>query len=212
MLNMMGEITSRFGEMTNIVGDLTQTINSQSQFIAKLEAQVKLIADIINREEEELQSQPVANPDEDYMVDDSTSCHTQAITTLRSGEVVENHVGERTKEQFEAPLDLHREKGKEVRTEASSPSPPIPEVPYEPRAPVIVHDFLPDEKLFENTQRNLPRYAEIQNYLSIGKIHSLWSKRRKDWHFKFKLKGQRKLSASRMWISLIWRIPYILTR
>jgi hypothetical protein len=75
-----------------------------------------------------------------------------------------------------------------------------------------VHDSLLDEKLFENTQRDLPQYAKIQNYLSIGKIHSLWSKRRKDWCFKFKLKGQRTLSASRMWIPLNWRIPYILTR
>jgi hypothetical protein len=76
----------------------------------------------------------------------------------------------------------------------------------------LVHDSLPDEKLFENTQRDLPQYVKIRNYLSIGKIHSLWSKRKKDWCFKFKLKGQRTLSASRMWISLIWRIPYILTR
>jgi hypothetical protein len=36
----------------------------------------------------------------------------------------------------------------------------------------LVHDSLPDEKLFENTQRDLPQYAKIQNYLSIGKIHS----------------------------------------
>jgi hypothetical protein len=75
-----------------------------------------------------------------------------------------------------------------------------------------VHDSLPNEKLFENTQRNLPQYAKIQNYLSIDKIHSLWSKRRKDWCFKFKLKGQRTLSASSMGIPLNWRIPYILTR
>ena len=75
-----------------------------------------------------------------------------------------------------------------------------------------VHDSLPDEKLFENTQRDLPRYAKIRNYLSIGKIHSLWSKRRKDWCFKFKLKGQKTLKASKIWILLIRRIPYILTR
>jgi hypothetical protein len=43
-----------------------------------------------------------------------------------------------------------------------------------------VHDSLPDEKLFESTQKNLPRYADIWNYLSVGKIYSLWSKRRKD--------------------------------
>jgi len=72
-----------------------------------------------------------------------------------------------------------------------------------------VHDSLPDEKLFENTQRDLPRYVDIRNYLSVGKF---WSKRRKDWCFKFKLKGQRALSASRMWIPLAWQIPHILTK
>jgi hypothetical protein len=50
---------------------------------------------------------------------------------------------------------------------------------YSPH-PIPVHDSLPDEKLFENTQRDLPRYAGIRNYLSVGKIYSLWSKRRKD--------------------------------
>jgi hypothetical protein len=212
----------------------------------------------------------VANPDEHYMVNESTYPE-QVITTLRSEEVVENHVEERKEEQkeeqIEAPLDLYWEKGKEVSTAISSPSSLILETPYEPRAPIPgnlkisfldvddilpvissydlprgqenrllglleehketievekfpeyspyftpVHDSLPDEKLFENTQRDLPQYAKIQNYLSIGKIHSLWSKRRKDWCFKFKLKGQRTLSASRIWILLIWRIPYILTR
>jgi hypothetical protein len=74
-----------------------------------------------------------------------------------------------------------------------------------------VHNSLPDEKLFENTQRDLPRYADIRNYLPLDKIYPLWSKRRKDWCFKFKFKGQRTLSASRMWISLAWRIPHILT-
>jgi len=73
-----------------------------------------------------------------------------------------------------------------------------------------VHDSLPDEKLFENTQRDLPQYAGIRNYLSVGKLYSLWSKRRKDWCFKFK--GQEALSASRMWILLAWRIPHILTK
>jgi hypothetical protein len=68
----------------------------------------------------------------------------------------------------------------EVSTEASSSSPAIPEMPYKPRAPILVHDSLLNEKLSENTQRDLPRYVEIQNYLSIGRVHSLWSKRRKD--------------------------------
>ena len=77
---------------------------------------------------------------------------------------------------------------------------------------IIVHDSLPNEKLFENTQSDLLRSADIMNYLSKGKNHSFWSKRRKDWCFKFKLKGQRALGASRMWIPLIWRTPYILSR
>jgi len=72
---------------------------------------------------------------------------------------------------------------------------------YSPHS-IPVHDSLPDEKLLKNTQKDLPRYAGIRNYLYVGKIYSLWSKRRKDWCFKFKLKGQRALSASRMWILL----------
>jgi hypothetical protein len=75
-----------------------------------------------------------------------------------------------------------------------------------------VYDSHPDDKLLENIQRDLPRYANIQNYLFVGKIYSLWSKKRKDWCFKFKLKGQRELSASRMWIPLAWWIPHILTK
>jgi hypothetical protein len=75
-----------------------------------------------------------------------------------------------------------------------------------------VHYSLPNEKLFENTQKNLPQYADIWNYFFVGKIYSLWSKRRKDWCFKFKFKGQRALSTSRMWIPLAWQIPHILTK
>jgi len=100
-----------------------------------------------------------------------------------------------------------------VSTEASSASTPIPELPrghencllllldeqtmvikakkrskYSPHS-ILVHDSLPDEKLFENSQIDLPRSVKIRNYLSVGRIHSLWSKRRKDWCFKFKLKS-----------------------
>jgi hypothetical protein len=227
-----------------------------AESIAKIEAHLEKSINHPNREEEELQSQPMANSNEHYMVDASTY-PKQAITTLRSEEVVENHVEERKEEQREekigTPQNLHQEKGKEVSTATSSPSSLIFETPCEPRAPIPrnlkisfldiddillvissydlpkdqenrllglleehkettevekfpeysphftpVHDSLPDEKLFENTQRDLPQYTKIQNYLFIGKIHSLWSKRRKDWCFKFKLKGQRTLSTSRM--------------
>jgi hypothetical protein len=166
----------------------------------------------MEEEEEELQRQSVANPDGHYMVDESTSYHEQTITTMKNGEVIKNHVENRKEEQIEAPKALHRAKGEEVGTEAPSSSTLILETPYEPRAPIPVHNSLMDKKLFENTQRDLPRYANIQNYPSVGKIYYLWSKRRKDWCFKFKLKGQRALSASRIWIPLAWRIPHILTK
>jgi hypothetical protein len=65
-------------------------------------------------------------------VDESTSCHEQAINTLWSEEVVENHVKERKEEQIEAPQNLYLEKGKEVSTKASLPLTHIPETPYEP--------------------------------------------------------------------------------
>jgi len=126
--------------------------------------------------------------------------------------MVVTHVENRKEEQVEGPKALHRAKGDEVNTKAPSSSTLILETPYEPWDPIPIHNSLPDEKLFENTQRDLPRYANIRNYLYVGKIYSLWSKRRKDWCFKFKLKGQRALSPSRIWIPLAWRIAHILTK
>jgi hypothetical protein len=70
------------------------------------------------------------------MEDESTSYHEQAITTLKSENVVKNHVGERKWEQIEATQDLHQEKSKEVSTKTSSTSTSIPKIPYEPRAPI----------------------------------------------------------------------------
>jgi hypothetical protein len=176
---------------------------------ARMNAHFEQIMNHLNREEEELQRQSVANLDGHFMVDESTSYHEQAITTMKNGEVVETHVEERKEEQIEAPQALHQVKGKEVSTEAPSLSTLILKTPYEPRASIAydlprgqessllglleeqketikvenfivhsphfipIHDSLPDEKLFENTQKNLPRYADIRNYLSIGKIYSL---------------------------------------
>jgi len=78
----------------------------------------------------------VANLDEHYMVDESTSYHEQAIATLKNGEVVETHVENRNEEKIDAPKALHWEKGEEVSTEAPSSSTIILEMPYEPRAPI----------------------------------------------------------------------------
>jgi hypothetical protein len=78
----------------------------------------------------------MANLDGHYMVDESTSYHEQAITTMKNGEVVKTHVEEMKDEQIEAPHALHRAKGKEWSTEAPSSSTLILETPYEPRASI----------------------------------------------------------------------------
>ena len=105
MLNMMGEITGRFGEMANKIGDMAQTVNLHSQSIAKLEAHVGQIANSFNRREEgKLPSQPVVNPKRHYKVNEDASHHqqVQAITTLRSGRPVDNHVEKKKNEHTEA--------------------------------------------------------------------------------------------------------------
>jgi hypothetical protein len=194
------------------VGQLAKELSERKSGKFPVEAHCEQIISHIKRERK-LQSQLVANPSGYYVEDWSSSYHEQAITTLRSEEVVENHKEEGKEEQIVVTHDLHRGKGKEVSTEASLASTPIPELPrghenslllllnkqtvvikaeklskYSPHS-ILVHDSLPDEKLFENSQSDLPRSVKIRNYLSVGRIHSLWSKRRKDWCFKFKLKS-----------------------
>jgi hypothetical protein len=136
---------------------------------------------------------------------------TEATTSKDYEKVVLTEEG--TGEQIEVTQDPHWEKSKEVSTEASSASTIIPELPrghensllvlLDEQTEVIkveklskysshsipVHDSLPYAKLFENSQSDLPQSMNIRNYLSVGRIHSLWSKRRKDWCFKFKLKS-----------------------
>jgi hypothetical protein len=134
MLNLMREI-----EKTNQImksGQEQYTPQFFAEIDAKIEAHVEQIINYLNREEEELQSKPVANLDRHYMVDESTSYHEQVITTLKNEEVVETHVKNRKEEQIEAPKALHRAKGEEMSTEAPSSSILILKMPYEPRAPI----------------------------------------------------------------------------
>ena len=76
---------------------------SHSQSLAKIDAQLEQIADILKRGEEELPSRPMVDPKGHYMVDENTSYHEQAITTLKSEEVVKNHLEEMKEEKIEAP-------------------------------------------------------------------------------------------------------------
>jgi hypothetical protein len=156
------------------VGQLAKELSERKRGEFPMEAHCEQIINHIKRERE-LQSQLVANPSGYYVEDWSSSYLEQAITTLRSEEVVENHKKEGKEEQIEVTHDLHQEKGKEVSTEAYSASTPIPELPrghessllglldkqievikveklfmYSPHS-IPVHDSLPDEKLFENS-------------------------------------------------------------
>jgi uncharacterized membrane protein YheB (UPF0754 family) len=96
MLNLMSE-------NNHMVNSQQERVNSHLQSFGKIEAHLKQIADILNREEEQLKIQSVANHNEHYMEDESISYHEKAIPTLRSEEVVENHMEERNEEQIEAP-------------------------------------------------------------------------------------------------------------
>jgi flagellar motor component MotA len=96
--------------MLKFMSKIDQTLNSHSQAIAKMDAHFEQIMNHLNREEEELQRQSMANLDGHYMVDESTSYHEQAITTMKNGEVVETNVEERKEEQIEAPQTLQQRK------------------------------------------------------------------------------------------------------
>jgi uncharacterized coiled-coil protein SlyX len=80
MLKLLSKMDQTMTSLAQTVTSLSQTLNSHSQSIARIEVQLEQIANQI--EEEELQSQPVANLDGHYMVDESTY-HEQAITTLK---------------------------------------------------------------------------------------------------------------------------------
>jgi hypothetical protein len=123
--------------------------------------------------------------------------------------VVENQVDERKEEKFEVPQEPHWEK--EENIENFSTSALIPEVPIVDERSLLellneqiedikieklhefssyfipVHESSLDENLFEKTQSGPPRYIDNWNPPAIGRIHSLWCKRRKDWCFKFKV-------------------------
>jgi hypothetical protein len=102
---------------------MAQIGNLYSQSIVKLEAQVGQIANSLNRREEgKLPSQLVVNPKGHYMVNEDASHHqqVQAITTLRSGRLVDNQVQEKKDEYTEASHTLQRENGKQVINDTSA--------------------------------------------------------------------------------------------
>jgi hypothetical protein len=172
-------------------------VNSHSQSIPKLKAQVGQIANTLNRREEgKLPSQPVINPKGLYMVEGSTSHleQVQAVTTLRSGRVVDNLVEEKKKEQLEAPQTMHQDKGKQVSIEAFTPSTPTLEIPYKPKAPFPERLKAPShfgkqgEKIqdmmetFKQVKVNIPLLDAIKQVSAYAKfLKDLCTQKRKNW-------------------------------
>ena len=77
---------------------------------------------------------PMVNPKGHYMVNEDASHRqqVQAITTLRSERLVDNHVDEKKDEYTKASQTLQREKGKQVIHDTSTSATPNLETPYEP--------------------------------------------------------------------------------
>jgi hypothetical protein len=182
-------------------------------------------------QEEECQSQFVANYNGQYMEDEYTYYLEQTTTTPRNEEtveenfcepslddplgeyfdqfceqaVVENQVNERKEEQIEdleEPPQEKEESTKTFSTLALIPETPrgqeksLLELPNEQIEDIKIEKllesssyFIPvhDEKLFEKTQSGPPLYTDNWNPPAMGRHHSLWCKRRKDWCFKFKV-------------------------
>ena len=182
-------------------------------------------------QEEECQSQFVANYNEYYMEEECTYYREQTSTTPKNEKtvremfsepsledpleesfdqfheqvVVENQVDEKKEEQIEDLEEPHQEK--EVSTKTFSTLALIPETPRGQERSLLelpieqIEDikieklpesssyFIPvhDEKLFEKTQSGPPIYTDNWNPPAMGRHHSLWCKRRKDWCFKFKV-------------------------
>jgi hypothetical protein len=126
--------------------------------------------------------------------------------------VVENQVDERKEEQTEDLEEPHLEK--EESTNTFSTLALIPETPKGQERSLLelpneqIEDikieklpessyFIPvhDKKLFEKTPSGPPFYTGNWNPPAMGRHHSLWCKRRKDWCFKFKVRTKATVEA-----------------
>jgi hypothetical protein len=110
----------------------------------------------------------MANLDGHYMVNESTSYHEQAITTMKNGEVVETHMEEMKDEQINAPQALHGAKGEEVSTEAPSSSTLILETPYEPQAPIAYDLPRGQESSLLGLLEEKKETIEVENFLEYS--------------------------------------------
>ncbi|XP_059431468.1 uncharacterized protein LOC132164971 [Corylus avellana] len=111
--------------MNQAVKSQKEAVNSPSQAITKIKTQPGQMTKTLNR----LEEGKIPSP--------SNLKQVQAITTLRSGKMFDNHVEDTKDEQTEAPQNLYQDKGKQVSIVASSSSALTPELSCEPWVPFL---------------------------------------------------------------------------
>jgi hypothetical protein len=117
-----------FRELTGqAISDVKNATMENTQAIARIEGKLEyLVAEVTRIEEEELQSQLMAQGH--YMIDEDDASHSDhehvpAITIVESEETVDSIRGEGREEHFEhtaPPLNPNSSKDKEMSTEAHS--------------------------------------------------------------------------------------------
>jgi hypothetical protein len=186
MLKFMSNMDQTVTPLNLKADSQNQIMNSHSQSIAKLEVQMRQMANTLNHMEAgELPSQLVASLKGNYMVEASTSNHQQmlAINTLGGGRMVDNHVQEKVNEQTEIPQNLQKDTGKQVNTKASSPSAPTPEILNEPWVPFPKRLKEPSHfgkqgkkiqdmvEVFKQVKVNIPLLDAIKQVPAYAKFH-----------------------------------------
>jgi hypothetical protein len=147
------------------------------------------------REKGKLPSQSVVNPKGLYMVNETSHLEkVQAITTLRSGKLVDNQVEDKKDEHTKVSETLQRDKGKQVINDTSSSADPRSEAPYVPKAPyperlkASSHFGKQEEKVqdmmetFKQVKVNIPLLDAIKQVPAYAKfLKDLCTQNRKNW-------------------------------
>jgi hypothetical protein len=144
------------------------------------------------RKEGKLPSQLVANPKGQYMVDENaldstTHEQVQAVTTLRSGRIVDNKVGKEAIKKDETlqnpniPLKNPNGKSKTTLETSYEPRAPFPELLKEfPCAGKQGEKFQEMMEIFKQVQINIPIIDAIRQILSYAKfLKDLCTQKRK---------------------------------
>jgi hypothetical protein len=135
------------------------------------------------RKEGKLPSQPMVNPKGLYMVNETSHLEqVQAITTLRSGKLVDNQVEDKKDEHTEVSETLQRDTGKQVINDTSSSAGPRSEEPYMPKAPFLERLKAPSHfrrqgekiqdmmKTFKQVKVNIPLLDAIKQVPTYAKF------------------------------------------